>query len=113
MTLRSANAAEDFRKYVSKVCRAETGEVECLIRTRCCIGDLLRVVPVAVVYLALLRVGENIESLGDLFEALLRLPVARVDIRVVTASKPAICLLYVFRPRVSRNPEQFVVVFAG
>ena len=68
-------------------------------------------VPKPVVGGALLRVLEHLVGLGDLFEHLLRLFIARVFVRMVLNRFLAVGLFQLLLRDLPRHAEQFVVVF--
>src|SRR5262249_9922674 len=60
----------------------------------------------------LLRIGQYVVGLGEVFELLLRGFVAGIEIGVVSARKTAIRLANFFLSRGALNTECFVVIFA-
>jgi hypothetical protein len=66
--------------------------------------------PKLVVQLALLRIREHVVRLGDLLEALLGRPVARVDVRVVLARELAVALFDLGAGRSARHAKSGVEV---
>ncbi len=74
---------------------------------------LLPLLPVAVVLPALLGVGQHLVGAVNLLEPLLGLLIAGVDIGVVLAGKPAICLPHLLVGGAARDAKDIVVVPAS
>jgi hypothetical protein len=103
----AAGAAEDVREDVAEVARERT-RIEA---PRAAGGAEAAERPApAVVGLALLGIGEDIVRLRDLLEALLRLLVAPVAVRVVLAREPPVGLLDLLVGGVLAYAEDLVVV---
>src|SRR5262249_55957909 len=74
--------------------------------------DVVGVVAELVVYLPLFGIAQNVIGLGDFFELLLRLLVARIDVRMILARKLAEGLANVFRRGGLLHPEGAVIIFS-
>src|SRR6185295_4950880 len=96
-------------KDFAKVRGAEVSEVEdgaLLSRLR----SAVRVVSISIVDRALVGIGQDLECFRDLFKKLFGLLVAGVDVGMVPPRKPAICLAYVFRLRITSHTKRFIVI---
>ena len=98
----SAPRAENFAEQIERIVETPAASARALERG----------MPEPVVGRALVRIDEDVVSVGDFLEMLLCLRVVRVAVRVVFHGQLAVSDLDFVRGRAARNPEKFVGVFA-